>query len=185
MKVETRRETKIIRCLEVALYQSQESKMKQFTEESYLAPVCAVQPSSTLTYSTHMYISCNKNKDYIFVHQHCYLSLLYNNTNKWTLRFRRMILCQTSVCLSESVTINLCRQWKLNPLSLKDDYCLLFEYSLTFYQRSIPLLLKKKKKKKKKKTLLKFSYPHELQRMATTVWNLWFILSVCEGLPVI
>ena len=64
----------MIQCLEVALYQSCKSR----TKDLYLAPVCTFQPSPTLSYSTHIYISGNKRKrkeaDYIFIHQHCCFS---------------------------------------------------------------------------------------------------------------
>ena len=71
MKIEGREETKMIQCIEVALNLSHESRMekKQFTEDLYLTPACTFQPPSTITYSTHTYISGNKRK-----HQHCAFS---------------------------------------------------------------------------------------------------------------
>ena len=43
--------------------------------------VCAAQPCSTVSNSNNLYILSNKKKeaDYIFIHQHCRLSFLYNN----------------------------------------------------------------------------------------------------------
>ena len=50
-------------------------------------PVCAAQPSSTLSYFTRSYILGNKRKrkeaDYIFIHQYCCLSLLYSTLWWW------------------------------------------------------------------------------------------------------
>ena len=87
MKVEKQGETKMIQCLEVAQYQSWKSKIKkkQLTEDSYFAPVCAAQPSSTVPHSTHTYVLCNKRKrketDYILIHQYCFLSLYTTSAN--------------------------------------------------------------------------------------------------------
>ena len=50
-KIEKRIETKMIQCFEIAMYQFRESRTekKRFTEDLYLAPVCASQPSSTFS----------------------------------------------------------------------------------------------------------------------------------------
>ena len=59
----------------------QKKKRVRLTEDSYLIPVSAAQPSSILSCSTHTYILVNEKKiketDYVFVHQFYWLSLLY------------------------------------------------------------------------------------------------------------
>ena len=68
-RVEKWGETKMIQCLDVALYQSRESRERSRKAEEVspqfrtTAPVCVqAHPSSTPSHSTHTYISDNKKK---------------------------------------------------------------------------------------------------------------------------
>ena len=73
-------------CTSLMIVETEEERQKGFTENPYCLPLYVqAQQSSTLSYSTHTYISSNKKKskeaDYIFIHQHCYVSQPNNITN--------------------------------------------------------------------------------------------------------
>ena len=73
-----------------------------------LAPVCVCKLSClqlSLFHSTYMYISANKRTrkeaDYISIHQHCCLSLLYNSCTIWIL----------TKCLEKKLDENMNAEW--------------------------------------------------------------------------
>ena len=93
-KAEKLEEIKIVRCLEVALYQSRESraKKKRFIEDSYLT-LCVhlnrLRLSPSLYHFVYFEIKLKK-AYYIFIHQRCYCFSLY------TILLNRVIFSDTT-----------------------------------------------------------------------------------------